>query len=124
MTNRMTNEMIARYEARGFKRWTLESKGYDRLYVDATAVGLYVERYKTGNICYAEWQGEKISNGLAREMLNGKIYVDVNTGELVTTDAMSWVVKAVQEIIDTINAEAETESADAQETAEYGVCDS
>lgn len=68
------------YEIFGFKRW--RNGGHDRLYINAESLGLVVERYKTGNVKSATWQGIKISNADARRLMVSKIYVDVETGEL------------------------------------------
>ena len=76
----MTNEQIAALESKGFKRW--QKGNYDRLYADATILGLKVERYNTGNIFSAEFQGEKISNSEARKILATKTYIDVTTGKV------------------------------------------
>lgn len=75
----MTAEIIAKYEAAGFKRWT---KGnMDRLYINATDLGLNVEYYNTGNVRNATWQGERVSNADGRRLLATKLWVDVETGE-------------------------------------------
>ena len=73
----MTQERIAELEQKGFKRWT---KGnMDRLYINAGQLGLDCEYYKTGNIMYAEFKGEKISNSYARKMKAAKTYINVKT---------------------------------------------
>ena len=77
----MKDATIKKYEAAGFKRWT--KNGMDRLYIDAEALGLEVERYGTGNIKSATWQGVKVSNADARRILASKVYVIVESGELV-----------------------------------------
>lgn len=69
-------------------RW--EKKG-DRLYLTddfmLTAIGLKYECYKTGNICRATLNGEKVSNTKAGKIASflrfAKIYVDLETGELM-----------------------------------------
>lgn len=79
---RLTDNEIKTLEAVGFKRWT---KGdFDRLYIDPIKIGLMVDRYRTGNIAYAEWQGEKISNNRAKELINTKVFIDVTDGEVVS----------------------------------------
>lgn len=80
----MTEETIAKYEAKGFKRWTKGSM--DRLYIDVTKLGLEVSYYKTGNVSSATWCGERISNADARRFMSSKVYVDVKTGELHVQD--------------------------------------
>lgn len=76
----MNNEMIKKFEDAGFKRWTKGS--LDRLYINPENLCLHVEKYKSGNISYAEFNGEKISNSFARDFLAVRIYVDVNDGHL------------------------------------------
>ena len=76
----MTNERIAALEALGFNRWT---KGnYDRLYINAKALGLDCSYYKTGNISGATFNGETISNSQAYRYKAAKTYIDIKTGEV------------------------------------------
>ena len=96
----MTDEMIAKYEEMGFKRWT---KGeMDRLYINAKELGLECQYYKTGNVCYAEFKGEKISNTRATEMLAAKTYIDIKSGKGFSTNYT--LRNALNEIM-TANAE-------------------
>jgi hypothetical protein len=77
--NTLTAEIIAKYEAAGFKRWT---KGnMDRLYINASNLGLEVTYYNTGNVRNATWQGERVSNADGRRLLATKFWVDIKTGE-------------------------------------------
>lgn len=71
---------IENLEKRGFKRW--KKNGMDRLYVNATALGLNYTCYKTGNIMSAEFNGETISNSEARRMKEAKTYIDLNVGKV------------------------------------------
>lgn len=81
----MGEKDIAKLMAEGGKRWS--KYGKDRIYFDATTLGLEVERYGTGSVRSAEWQGESISNADARRLLNSKVYVDCADGTLhVDTD--------------------------------------
>lgn len=83
----LSNEEIKKYEAAGFKRWT---KGnMDRLYIDATKLGLELDYYKTGNISHTKWCGEIISNADGYRFKSSKAYVDVATGELHVKDMTS-----------------------------------
>lgn len=76
----MNEAMIEKFEDAGFKRWT---KGdYDRLYINATALGLEYDCYKSGNIHSACFKGEDISNAHAGRMLATKVWVNVATGKL------------------------------------------
>ena len=56
----MTNERIEKAIEDGARRWTKE--GYDRLYVSPELIGFSYNRYLTGNISCAYWDGERISN--------------------------------------------------------------
>lgn len=81
----MDEKDIAKLMAAGGTRWS--KYGKDRIYFDATTLGLEVERYGTGSVRSAEWQGESISNADARRLLNSKVYVDCADGSLhVDTD--------------------------------------
>lgn len=76
----LTNEKIAELEAKGFKRWT---KGnLDRLYINASQLGLVCSYYNTGNIRDAEFNGGSISNCEARRMKAAKTFVDIKTGRV------------------------------------------
>jgi len=56
----MTEANIKELERLGFTRWT---KGnMDRMYVNASALGLECEYYNTGNIHRATFCGEIVSN--------------------------------------------------------------
>lgn len=93
----MKDATIKKYEAAGFKRWTKD--GMDRLYIDAEALGLEVERYGTGNVKSATWQGEKVSNADARRILASKAYIDIETGELhVSSDFEKYGMPSVGEM--------------------------
>lgn len=87
--------MIERLEAMGCKRW--QKAGYDRLYINAKNVGLYLEYYKTGNIQYAEWKGEKISNSQAYKLVGAKCFIDVETMTVHGSDER--LVKAAEEML-------------------------
>ena len=109
----MTEKMIKALESKGFHRWT---KGdYDRLYANAEDFGLYTESYNSGNIRYAELNGVKISNAAAGRILSAKIYIDVKTGELITsriTADADEIVEAVKAAIAETKAEVESEEAE------------
>lgn len=81
----MDAKIIEMSEQNGFKRWT---KGdYDRLYInDFELLGLFVDYYNTGNVCYAEFNGEKISNRQAKKMLNCAVYIDLNNDMIYTPE--------------------------------------
>ena len=58
----------------------------DRLYINASQLGLVCEYYKTGNISYAEFQGNSVSNCEARRMKAAKTFIDLKT-EKVYSDS-------------------------------------
>lgn len=76
----MTNEMITALESAGFKRW--QKGNLDRLYINATQLGLVCEFYKTGNVKLASFCGNEISNSEARRMMAAKTFIDAKTGKL------------------------------------------
>lgn len=69
---------VEKLEAKGFSRWT--KNGMDRLYINATRLGLELEYYNTGNIKYAELNGERISNRKGGELKATKNYIDLVKG--------------------------------------------
>jgi hypothetical protein len=77
-------DRIEELEKIGFKRW--QKGNMDRLYINASMLGLNYGRYNTGNIKWAEFQGNSISNCQARRMLSAKTYIDVKT-ERVYSDS-------------------------------------
>lgn len=114
---KMTETMIKKLEAKGFKRWT---KGeHDRLYANVEDFGLELHHYNSGNISGATLNGEKISNSYGAEIKrNTSIYLNVNDGELYLTDrANDEIVANVKAAIAEAEEEAATEEA-TQEPAE------
>ena len=77
----MLNEQkIAELTEKGFNRWTKGS--IDRLYINASQLGLVCTYYKTGNISGAEFNGETISNCQARRYKTAKTFIDIKTGNV------------------------------------------
>lgn len=117
---KLTEEEIKFYESKGFNRWT---KGnYDRLYFNMETI-LDVDRYKTGNISYAELNGEEISHRWAGELLAAKVWIEVSDGSLNvkagSKDQRTEVGKVVQDYLDKIQAESEEENT--EENTTYNV---
>ena len=74
--NTLNDDKIAKLEKAGWSRWT--KYGYDRLYFNAEENGvLYLTYYKTGNISYASFDDEKISNSQGYRLLSVKCYIDL-----------------------------------------------
>lgn len=114
---KMTETMIKKLEAKGFKRWT---KGeHDRMYANVENFGLELHHYNSGNISGATLNGEKISNSYGAEIKrNTSIYLNVNDGELYLTDrANDEIVANVKAAIAEAEEEAVAEEA-TQEPAE------
>ena len=88
-------DKIKALEAMGFKRW---QKGtMDRLYINAGALGLVCDYYRTGNISDAHFNGEQISNGEARRMRASKTFLDVKTGVLYSGN--DTLKRAAEELV-------------------------
>jgi hypothetical protein len=68
----------------GGNRWT--KNGHDRVYINDwdRHLPLEIDRYKSGNICWAAWDGETISNTQASKLLGtiDKIWFDAADGKL------------------------------------------
>jgi len=67
-----------------------EAYGKKRVYFDSQElIDFKVEYYNTGNVKYAELDGEKISNGKARKLLykldTGKLYYDFEKEDFFCT---------------------------------------
>ena len=76
----LEHRLVTRF---GGRLW--EKNGYRRIYLNnlPALYGLKYDTYRTGNISYAELDGEKISNNSARQILfmlnNAKFYYDLAT---------------------------------------------
>ena len=92
----MEDSRIKELEELGFNRW--QKGSMDRLYINAAPLGLNCEYYKTGNIRYAEFNGEQISNCEARRMKGARTYIDVKTGKVYSDNEK--LKKAVEEIVE------------------------
>ena len=102
---KLTEEQITKLEEKGFKRW--QKPGIDRLYINASTLGLECDYYNTGNIKYAEFCGEHISNCHARKLKAAKTYINVETGKLFGTEQL--LINKAQEIIDEVIGTEEEE---------------
>lgn len=113
---KMTETMIKKLEAKGFKRWT---KGeHDRLYANVENFGLELHHYNSGNISGATLNGEKISNSYGAEIKrNTSIYLNVNDGKLYLTDrANDEIVANVKAAIAKAEEEVSAEEATQEST--------
>lgn len=79
-------ERIDELTAMGFKRW--QKNGMDRMYINASTLGLVCVYRRSGTISDAEFRGESISNNQARKMADAKTYIDLNQRRLVSQSAM------------------------------------
>ncbi len=93
MEGKKVIDRIEELEAMGFKRWT--KAGMDRLYINASALGLNCTYYKTGNVSNAWFDGYEISNCEARRMKASKTYIDIKT-EKVYSDNTTLAEKAAE----------------------------
>lgn len=110
----MTDTMIAKLEAKGGKRWI---KGnMDRMYFNATVLGLELEYYKTGNIRDASFRGTGLSNSMGGRYKAAKTYIDLATGD-VHSD-FDCLADAVRELIAQAEEEIKAETDAEEETAE------
>lgn len=75
-------DRIEELEKMGFNRWT--KNGMDRMYINASTLGLTCEYYNTGNIHYAEFDGKHVSNTEARALKAAKTYIDLVKGQIVS----------------------------------------
>ena len=78
-------ERIGELEAMGFRRW--QKNGMDRMYINASTLGLICTYYKSGNISSAEFSGERISNSEAYRLSGAKTYIDLKLKRLVSDRA-------------------------------------
>nr|DAE11269.1 MAG TPA: hypothetical protein [Podoviridae sp. ctFbF42] len=104
-TTATTEKLITALEERGFKRWTKGDK--DRMYIDAEKLGLKVQKYGSGAVKRAEWDGEKISNHEGTAMLHAKTYLDLTNMSVHSDD--SDLLAAAEAIIEEIRASLEEE---------------
>lgn len=85
LTKATLKDSIEALEALGFKRWT--KAGMDRMYINASDLGLVCTYYKTGNISSATFDGESISNSYGRDLKAAKTYIDLNRAMIVSDSA-------------------------------------
>lgn len=100
-----TEKLITALEEKGLKRWTKGDK--DRMYIDAEKLGLKVQKYGSGAVKHAEWDGEKISNREGASMLHAKTYLDLTDMSVHSDD--SDLFAAAEAIIEEIRASLEEE---------------
>lgn len=79
----------------GFNRWT--KNGMDRMYINATTLGLICTYRKSGSISCAEFRGEYISNSEGYRLKAAKTYIDLNHKRIVSDSAR--LAAAVAELI-------------------------
>lgn len=104
-TTATTEKLITALEEKGFKRWTKGDK--DRMYIDAEKIGLKIQKYGSGAVKHAEWDGEKISNREGASMLHAKTYLDLTDMSVHSDD--SDLLAAAKAIIEEIRASLEEE---------------
>lgn len=106
----MSDKMIDKLTTKGFNRWT---KGnMDRMYINASQLGLACSYHTTGSIKNATFCGTGISNCEARRLKADKCYIDLKTGAITANS--SRLKDAAQALIDEAAAEIEAEEAAAK----------
>lgn len=80
--NKPITERIDELTAMGFNRW--QKNGMDRMYINASTLGLDCCYYKTGNISGATFRGKSISNNEARGLKAAKTYIDLKHSMIVS----------------------------------------
>lgn len=123
MKSNLTAETFENLTSYIGNRWT--KKG-DRLYLEdafmLSAVGLEYDCYKTGNICSATLNGEKISNSKAGKIASflrfAKIYVDLESGEIVNAGEYAEMIAAAVNAALPAVEEKEEEKEDARPDVE------
>lgn len=106
-TAQQSREDIIADLTKKFGRWTKQGfngKVYDRIYFNATDLGMKVEYYRSGNVSSAEIDGKIISNCEARRVLGSKAYFDLTDNTLHMDSTMerhfgSKITAAVAELI-------------------------
>ena len=110
---KLNEKQIAKLEAKGFNRWTKGS--FDRLYINCTDYGCEFEYYNSGNISYAYFNGERVSNAEGRRFKGTKVFIDVETGELSISTGTDYE-REIREAVEDIIAEALEDEADEDNT--------
>lgn len=77
-------DRIEELEAKGFKRW--QKNGMDRMYINASTLGLICTYHKSGTISSADFNGERVSNSEGRRMKDAKTYIDLKLKKLVSNN--------------------------------------
>ena len=106
-TAKQSREDIIAALTKKYGRWTKKcynGKVLDRIYFNATDLGMDIEYYRTGNISMAEIDGERISNCEARRILASKAYFDLTDNTLHMDSTMehhfgSKITAAVADLI-------------------------
>jgi hypothetical protein len=76
-------ELVARLVEAGGKEW-IGGANHRVYFKPERILGLEIEKYNSGSLRNVMLNGERISNSKAGRIINSKLYVDVNTGEVVT----------------------------------------
>ena len=100
----MNSQQIEQLKKIG-KEWTSPDGSKHRIYFNdlPALIGLDISYYNSGNISGATWNGEKISNGMARRILgaiNGKLFYDFADdkfhGQYISEDYFGDLVNAIK----------------------------
>lgn len=110
---KLSTKSIAKLEAAGFNHWIKDDM--DRIYLETKDLFTTIDFYKTGNVRYAELNGEKITNTKARSLALSKLYVDAKTGELVGAPEMVELAVAKYDLKEDGTDEEDVEAEDSTE---------
>lgn len=95
MTTQYTEEQAL---AIGGRPW---ASNPDRIYINtfAEAMGLEVDRYRTGNISHAELHGEKIANAQAQRIVDSKVWIEGGELHIRTASRYEDEIRAAVEAL-------------------------
>lgn len=119
----MNTKTLEKLVEMGAKEW--QKGSMKRLYLNGAItklVGLYVARYNSGNISYAELNGEKISNSEGYRIINAadRLYIDLDTMKICSGKIdpyyIDMFVKAITDLDNLITAQEEKNAAPVVET--------
>ena len=79
-------ERIDELSKMGFNRW--QKNGMDRMYINASTLGLECIYRKSGSISYATFQGYEISHSEGGRLKMAKTYIDLVKKQIVSDSAM------------------------------------
>lgn len=98
--------IVAKLLSMGANRWT--KYGKDRIYFNTEDfiknLGIERENYKSGSICWAELNGEKISNSKCGKILCSlnDVWFNVDTMKLESKVKLTWLDETAMELLENV----------------------